>query len=35
MKRPVLQTSNYRITMTQGNNRIAKRSPQEVPILIA
>jgi hypothetical protein len=34
MKGPVLQTQNYKIFTTQGNNRISKRSPREVSILI-
>ena len=34
MKGLVLQIQNYRISMTQGNNRISKRSPSEVPVLI-
>ena len=29
----VLQIQNYRISITQGNNRICKRSPSEVPVL--
>ena len=33
-KGPALQIQNYRISMTQGNNRISKRSPSEVPVLI-
>ena len=32
MKRPVLQLQNYRISMTQGNNRISERGPSEVPV---
>jgi hypothetical protein len=27
------QIQNYRISMTQGNSRISKRSPSEDPIL--
>ena len=34
MKGLVLQIQNYRISMTQGNNRISKRSPSEDPVLI-
>ena len=34
MKGLVLQIQNFRISMTQGNNRIFKRSPSEVPVLI-
>ena len=34
MKVLVLQIQKYRIFMTQGNNRISKRSPSEVPVLI-
>ena len=34
MKGSVLQIQNYRISMTQGNNRISKRSPSEDPVLI-
>ena len=34
MKGLVLQIQNYRISMTQGNNRISERSPSEVPVLI-
>ena len=30
----VLQIQNYRIPITQGNNRISERSPSEVPVLI-
>lgn len=30
----VLEIKIYRILMTQPNNRIPKRSPSEVPILI-
>ena len=29
MKKPVLQIQNYRISMTQGNNRISEKSPSE------
>ena len=34
MEEPVLQIPNYRISMTQGNNRISKRGPNEVSVLI-
>ena len=34
MKGPVLQIQSCRISMTQGNNRISKRSPSEDPVLI-
>ena len=34
MEGPGLQIQNYRISMTQGNNRISERSPNEVTILI-
>ena len=34
MKGSVLQIQNYRVSMTQGDNRISKRSPSEGPILI-
>ena len=30
----VLQIQSYRISMTQGNNRVSKGSPSEVPVLI-
>jgi hypothetical protein len=30
----VLQSESYRISMTQGNNRISERSSSEVPVLI-
>lgn len=33
-KKQALQIQNYRIPMTQCNNRISKWSPSEVPILI-
>ena len=29
-----LQIQNYKIFVTQGNNRISKRSPSEVSVLI-
>jgi hypothetical protein len=32
-KKP-LQNQNYRISMTQGNDRISKRSPSEDAVLI-
>jgi hypothetical protein len=32
MKGLVLQIQNYRMSMIQGNNRIAERSPSEVPV---
>lgn len=34
MKGLVLEIQNYSISRTQINNRISKRSPREVPILI-
>ena len=34
VKVPVLQIQNYRISMTQGNDRISERSPSEVPVLM-
>lgn len=34
MKGLVLQIQNYRISMTQGDNRLSNRSPSEVPVLI-
>ena len=34
MKGSVLQIQNYRVSMTQGDNRISKRSPSEGPILM-
>jgi hypothetical protein len=34
MKGLVLQIQNYKISMTPGSNRIYKRSPIEVPVLI-
>ena len=34
MKGPVLQIQNYRMSMTQGNNRISEKSPGEVLVLI-
>jgi hypothetical protein len=34
VKGPVLQTQNYRISVTRGNNRISERSPREVPVLM-
>jgi hypothetical protein len=34
MKGPFLQIQNYRISMTQGNNRISKSSPSKVIVLI-
>jgi hypothetical protein len=34
MKEPVLLIQNFRISMTQGNNRITLRSPSEDPILM-
>ena len=33
VKGPVRQILTYRISMTQGNNRISERSPSEVPAL--
>ena len=33
-KRPVQLKGNCRISMTQGNNRITGRTPDEVPILM-
>ena len=30
----VLQSQSYRISTTQGMDRISKRSPSEVPVLI-
>ena len=30
----VLQIQNYRISMTQSKNRLAERSPTEIPVLI-
>jgi hypothetical protein len=34
MKDLLLQTPNYRISMTQGNSRMCKRGLSEVPVLI-
>ena len=34
MKGLVLQNQSYRISTTQGNNRISERSPREDPVLI-
>jgi hypothetical protein len=34
MKGPVLQIQTYRLSMTEGNNRISERSPGKDPILI-
>ena len=34
MKGSELQIQSYRISKTQGNNRMSKRSPGEDPILI-
>ena len=34
IKRLVLQIQNYRVSMTQGNNKISERSPSEVSVLI-
>ena len=34
MKQLVLQIQNYRIFITQSNNRITERSPSEDPVLI-
>jgi hypothetical protein len=34
MKGPVPQIQNYRMSMTQGNNRISEKSPGEVLVLI-
>jgi hypothetical protein len=34
MKGLTLEMRNYRISITQGNNKISKRSPSEVPVLI-
>lgn len=34
VKEPVLLIQNYRISMTQGYNRIFKRSSSEVPVLV-
>ena len=31
-KGPTLQIQNYRISMTQGNNRLFKENPTEVPV---
>jgi hypothetical protein len=33
VKGPVLHVQSCRISITQGNNRISKRSPFEVPVL--
>lgn len=33
-KMPVLQIQNYRLSKTKENNRISKRSPSEIPVLI-
>ena len=35
MKGPVLQNQSCKICMTQGNNRISKKSHSEDPVLIA
>jgi hypothetical protein len=35
VKEPVLLFQSYRISMTQGNNRITGRSPDEDPILMS
>lgn len=34
VKGPVLQIQSFRISMTQGNNRITKRSPGEDTVLV-
>ena len=34
MKKLVLQIQSYRISMTQGNNRISERNPNEIPVLL-
>ena len=34
MKGLVQQIQNYRISMTQGDDRVSERSPSEVPVLI-
>ena len=34
MKGPFLQIQNYRISMTQGNNKVFERSPSEVSVLM-
>jgi hypothetical protein len=34
MKRLVLQIQNYRLSMSQGNNRISERGLSEVPVLV-
>jgi hypothetical protein len=34
MKGLVLQIQNYRISMTQGNNKVFERSPSEVSVLM-
>ena len=33
MKGPVVQIQNYRLSVTQGNNRIFEKSPSEVLVL--
>jgi hypothetical protein len=30
----VLQIQNYRVSLTWGNNKISKRSPSDIPVLI-
>jgi hypothetical protein len=34
VKGPVLQNQSYKISMTQGNSKISKRSPGEDPVLM-
>ena len=34
VKGPLLQIQSCRISMTQGNSRISKRSPSEDPVLM-
>ena len=34
VKGPVLQVRNYKIYMTQDNNRISKESSREVPVFV-
>jgi hypothetical protein len=34
IKRLVLQIQTYGISMTQGSNRVSKRSPSELPAVI-